>query len=205
MDILQTILNLFIYYGYFFLFFATALENIPVIGMFLPGEVIVVAAGFFAASGEFDFATVIIVSAIGAFVGTIGSYAIGFYGGRSFLEAIATRLRVDGGRLNSADRYFHSHGHITVFVGRYASGVKAFIPALAGAHRMRFSTFLFFASLAIVTWTVLATCLGYFFGANFPLLMKIIRTAGWLVLLLAASVIGGIWYWRRRRRSSSRS
>ncbi|MDP1808841.1 MAG: DedA family protein [Actinomycetota bacterium] len=199
MDILQAILNLFIRYGYFFLFFATALENIPVVGMFLPGEVIVVAAGFFAASGKFDVAAVILIAALGAFLGTICSYALGFWGGRSFLEMLATKLRVDGDRLNSADRYFTTHGHITVFVGRYLSGIKAFIPALAGAHRMRFGTFLLFASLAIVTWTVLATGLGYFFGANWPLLMKIIRTAGWLILLLAALIIGLIWYRRRGR------
>lgn len=199
MNVLQAILNLFIRYGYFFLFFATALENIPVVGMFLPGEVIVVAAGFFAASGKFDVPAVMLVAVLGAFLGTICSYALGFWGGRSFLEALAAKLRVDGDRLNSADRYFSTHGHITVFVGRYLSGVKAFIPALAGTHRMRFRVFLPFAFLAIVTWTVLATLLGYFFGANWPLLMKIMRTAGWLVLLLAVLIAGGIWRARRNR------
>lgn len=199
MDILNSVLNLFISYGYFFLFFATALENIPIVGMFLPGEIVVVAAGFSAANGDLDLVAVILVACVGAFLGTICSYAIGFWGGRSFLEMLAAKFRVDGDRLSGADRYFSTHGHITVFVGRYLTGVKALIPALAGAHRMRFATFLVFAALGVVTWTVAAAVLGYFFGANWPYLIKLIKTVGWFMFLLVAVIAGLIWYRRRRR------
>jgi len=197
MNILNSILNLFIAYGYFFLFFATALENIPIVGMFLPGEIVVVAAGFYAASGDFNLTIVIFVACAGAWVGTICSYALGFWGGRSFLEMLAAKFRVDGDRLRGADRYFSTHGHITVFVGRYLTGVKAIIPALAGAHRMRFAKFLVFSALGVVTWTSAAALLGYFFGANWPYLIKLIKTAGWLVFLLVAVIAGLILYRRR--------
>lgn len=199
MDILQSILNLFIRYGYLFLFFATALENIPIVGVFLPGEMIVVAAGFFAASGEFDITTVIVIAFFGATVGTVCSYLLGFWGGRAFLERVAAKFGLDGDRLNGADRYFSTHGHITVFVGRYLSGIKALIPALAGVHHMRFSIFLAFAILGIATWTVLAACLGFYFGANWVFLMKIIKTAGWSLLAVAAVIIAFIWYRRRKK------
>ena len=198
MEIFQAILNLFVRYGYYFLFFATALENIPVVGVFLPGEVVVVAAGFFAASGDFDLAAVIGVAGAGAMIGTVCSYALGYWGGRPMIEMVATKVRVDGDRLRDADVYFSTHGHITVFVGRYLTGIKAFIPALAGAHRMSFMKFLAFAALGIATWTVLAAVLGYFFGANWGVLIKIIKTAGWLVLLLAVLAAAVIWYRRRR-------
>ncbi len=198
MDILQAILNLFVRYGYFFLFFATALENIPVVGIFLPGEAVVVAAGFFAAGGDFDLAAVIGVAAVGSLIGTICSYALGYWGGRPLLERVAAKARVDGDRLNDADEYFSTHGHITVFVGRYLTGIKAFIPALAGAHRMGFTRFLVFAALGIATWTVLAAVLGYFFGANWAALIRAIKMVGWLILLLA--VLAAAAWWLRRRR-----
>jgi len=199
MEILQAILNLFVRYGYFFLFFATALENIPVVGIFLPGEVVVVAAGFFAASGEFDPVTVVLVAVAGAFIGTVCSYALGFWGGRQMIEAVANKVRLDGERLKDADEYFTTHGHITVFVGRYLTGIKAFVPALAGTHRMSFPVFLVFAFLGIATWTILATILGYFFGSNWVALIRIIKTAGWLILSLVVLFIAAIWYRRHRR------
>ena len=203
MDVLQLILRFFVAYGYVFLFLATTLENIPVVGIFLPGEVIVVAAGFFAASGEFELPIVIAIACFGALLGTIASYAIGFWGGRRMIEIIAVKMRADGNRIKDADAYFSTHGPMTVFVGRYMTGVKAFIPALAGAHRMAFGRFLFFASLGIVSWTVIAGVLGFFFGAHWETLIGIVKTAGWLLLLLVVILIAIIWYRRRQRETRS--
>lgn len=202
MDALNTILRFFSTYGYFFLFLATALENIPVIGIFLPGEVIVVAAGFFAAGGEFNLAAVIAVACLGAFTGTVASYALGFWGGRRLIEAMAQKLGVDGDRLAAADTYFSTHGHLTVFVGRYMTGIKAFVPALAGAHKMERARFVVFAGLGIVTWTALAGVLGYFFGSNWSLLVRIIKTVGWAVLLVVSVLAAALIYRAKQRQAT---
>lgn len=199
MTILNMVLDFFVSYGYVFLFLATALENIPVIGAFLPGEVIVVAAGFFAAEGEFDVITVMFVAAGGAFIGTNFSYWLGYWGGRPVIERIAKKLHMDGEKVGNADHYFHTHGPVTVFVGRYMSGVKAFIPALAGAHRMPYGRFMFFSGLGIVSWTIIAALLGFYFGRNWDVLMKIVRTAGWVIGLLVILLAAGVWYARKRR------
>ncbi len=204
MAVLETVQSLFISYGYYFLFFATALENIPVIGAFMPGEVIVVAAGFTAASGELELSKVILIATGGAFIGSNISYLMGRWGGRALIERIAKRLRMDGDRLDAADRYFSNHGPITVFVGRYMSGIKAFIPALAGAHHMPFGRFLVFSSLGIITWTIAASLLGFYFGQNWGALMRVFKAVGWLipaVILLGALALV---YFRRRRPGSKR-
>lgn len=197
MNLLETLLRFFAVYGYYFLFLATALENIPVVGIFLPGEVIVVAAGFFASSGEFDLTAVILVACSGALAGTVASYVLGYRGGRALIEIIAIRLKVDGDRLQDADRYFSTHGPVTVFIGRYLTGVKAFIPALAGAHKMEFGRFVAFATLGIASWTVLAGALGFFFGRNWVLLINIIKGAGWFILAVILLLIFIIRYRKR--------
>ncbi|HEB12249.1 MAG TPA: DedA family protein [Actinobacteria bacterium] len=187
-------------YGYYFLFFATLLENIPVVGIFLPGEIIVVAAGFAAASGEYNIVNVLLVAFSGSLIGTSISYFLGYRGGRSLIELIATKFGVDGKRLDTADKYFTTHGNITVFIGRYLTGVKAFIPALAGAHRMRFSRFIVFATIGVVSWTILAALLGYFFGANWDALIEVIKTVGWVLTLIIIIVLALVLLRRRRRR-----
>ncbi len=202
MAVLETLLGLFIAFGYLFLFAATALENIPVLGALMPGEVIVVAAGFAAARGDLDLTIVILVACTGAFVGSTISYIIGYRGGRPVIEKIASRLGVDSGKLDAADRYFSTHGPITVFVGRYMSGVKAFIPALAGAHRMHFGKFLVFSALGIITWTFIAAYLGFYFGENWEALISIFKAVGWVIPALIALVVITILLIGRRRRAT---
>jgi membrane protein DedA with SNARE-associated domain len=202
LEILNTLLRFFISYGYFFLFLATALENIPVIGAFLPGEVIVVAAGFFASSGDFDLTTVIVVACLGAFIGTNISYGLGYWGGRALLESLGKKFHFDGDKLKVADRYFQTHGPLTVFVGRYMSGVKAFIPALAGTHRMRLRRFEVFSSLGIVSWTIIAALLGYYFGRNWGTLVAIMKTVGWAVPALIILALLVAWFIRKRLRQA---
>ncbi|MCK4267395.1 MAG: DedA family protein, partial [Actinomycetia bacterium] len=119
MDFLDWLTEIFRLYGYYFLFFATLLENVPFVGMFLPGEVIVLAAGFFAAQGQLDLAAVIVVACFGAMSGSGLSYFLGRQGGRQLIESIAVKFRVDPSKLDDADKYFDSHGALTVFIGRY--------------------------------------------------------------------------------------
>lgn len=203
MSLLEIVLDIFVTYGYFFLFFATAFENVPVVGAFLPGEVIVVAAGFFASSGDFNLTLVILVAGVGAFVGTNLSYGLGYWGGRTLIEKFARRVGMDGDRLRDADRYFHTHGPITVFVGRYMSGIKAFVPALAGAHRMNYWRFLFFSTLGVISWTIVAATLGFYFGRNWETLIDIIKTIGWAIPVVIVVVIALFWYRRKRRAEQS--
>ena len=169
------------------------------VGAFLPGEVIVVAGGFLAASGELNLTTVVIVSCLGAVVGTNASYALGRWGGRALIEALARRFRVNGRRLDGADRYFSTHGPITVFVGRYLSGVKARVPALAGAHRMKWSRFIVFAVLGITSWTIIAAVLGYYFGQNWEALTTFFKTVGWAIPIVGVLVLLALWQRRRGR------
>ncbi len=202
MVILETLLSLFVAFGYIVLFVATALENIPVVGAFMPGEVIVVAAGFAASSGDFELPIVILIAGLGAFLGSNISYALGRWGGRSLIERIAARLRMDSGKLDKADKYFQTHGPVTVFVGRYMSGVKAFIPALAGAHHMPFGKFMFFSALGIVTWTLIAAYVGFYFGQNWEVLIGVFKAVGWVIPALIVLLIGSLWFLNRRRRSA---
>lgn len=82
MDILDTLTKLFVQYGYWTVFFGVMLENA---GLPVPGETIVLAAGFFAAGGHFALLTVMLVATLGAIVGDNMGFAIGHHYGRGFL------------------------------------------------------------------------------------------------------------------------
>lgn len=196
---LELLISYFTEYGYYFLFFATLIENIPIIGVLTPGEVVVVAAGFFAASGEFDITAVIAVAGAGAIVGTNIGYLIGRHGGRPLIEGLSRRFHLDGDKVRQAESYFDTKGPQTVFFGRYVAGAKAMVAALAGAAKMKYWLFSFYALLGIITWTLAASFLGYFFGSYWQELIFYIKAFGWLLLLILVAALAWRFYRKRTR------
>ncbi|HEX2639629.1 MAG TPA: hypothetical protein VHL50_03610, partial [Pyrinomonadaceae bacterium] len=81
MDILETLISLFTHYGYWVVFFGVMLENA---GLPIPGETILLAAGFFAADGHFSLPLVMLIAAVGAVTGDNIGFAIGHHYGRNF-------------------------------------------------------------------------------------------------------------------------
>jgi len=193
----------FVRFGYVFLFLAAALENIPFVGLFLPGEVIVVAAGFFAATGEFDIVLVFLVATIGGIVGNNVGYWLGRYGGRPLIEGLADRLHIDKKHVKSAEDYFDSHGSKTVFIGRFIAGLKAFVTTLAGAAHMNYGVFLLYSTAGIISWTIIALILGFFFGQNLDAILSVLKTIGWFIPVLMFLAIIALWILRRRNKKNN--
>src|SRR3954466_398783 len=86
MDFLHSSLELIEYYmlqyGYWVVFFGVMLENA---GLPVPGETILLAAGFFASGGHFRVSLVMLVAMTGAILGDNAGFAIGHHYGRGFL------------------------------------------------------------------------------------------------------------------------
>jgi len=82
MNLLGAVLNLFLRYGYVAVFLGVMAENA---GIPLPGETILLAAGFFASQGHFSLAAVILLAAVGAMVGDNVGYLLGEKVARPFL------------------------------------------------------------------------------------------------------------------------
>jgi hypothetical protein len=82
MNLLDTLLGLFKSYGYWIVFFGVMLENA---GLPLPGETILLAAGFFASEGDFSMPLVMLIATAGAVLGDNCGYWIGHRVGRGVL------------------------------------------------------------------------------------------------------------------------
>jgi membrane-associated protein len=199
MQLINLVNHYFIAYGYYFLFFASLGESIIFLGIFLPGEVVVVAAGYFSAIGKLNLFKVLLLASTAGIIGNNISYLIGWIGGQALVEKLASKTSFASASLKKAKNYFDRHGHWAVFVGRYIAGLKAFITALAGAAKMNYFVFLIFSSLGMISWTLIAALAGYFFGQNLPLILKILRGFSWILALLAFIVLILIYLARRSR------
>jgi membrane protein DedA with SNARE-associated domain len=191
---LELIEHYMLIYGYWAVFFGVMLENA---GVPVPGETILLIAGYFASQGKFHLPLVMLIAAGGAVVGDNIGFAIGHHYGRGFLLRIGRFLFLTPKRFEHMERYFERHGNKTILVARFITGLRVFAALLAGASRkMPWRVFLVYNLAGAVLWSVIITTLGYLFGQSLPLLVKWVGRSG--TILLIAAVVAGVIVWRIR-------
>lgn len=178
-------------YGYWVVFFGVMLENA---GLPIPGETILLVAGYFASTGQFNIALVMVIAATGAVVGDNIGFAVGHHFGRGFLLRVGRFVFLTPKRFEHIENYFQKYGNKTILVARFITGLRVFAALLAGASNMRWRVFLVYNVAGAILWSIVITTLGYVFGESLPLLLRWVGRSG-TILLVAAIVIGAI-SWR---------
>ena len=199
---LQLIEQYMLAYGYWAVFFGVMLENA---GVPVPGETILLIAGYFAASrsDQFNIIRVMLTAATGAVVGDNIGFAIGHHYGRGILLRFGRFIFLTPKRLEHMEKFFERHGNKTILVARFITGLRVFAALLAGASRkMPWRVFVLYNMAGAILWSVVITTLGYLFGASLPLLVKWVGRSG-TILLIAAVVIGVI-IWRVREHRANK-
>lgn len=178
-------------YGYWAVFFGVMLENA---GLPVPGETILLVAGYFASTGVFRVPLVMLIAATGAVVGDNIGFAIGHHYGRPFLLKIGRFFFLTPKRLEHMENYFKHHGNKTILVARFITGLRVFAALFAGASKMPWPVFAVYNVAGAILWSVTITMLGYVFGQSLPLLVKWVGRSG--TILLIAAIAGGVIVWR---------
>jgi membrane protein DedA with SNARE-associated domain len=199
-NLLPTLVNLFRAYGYPLVFFGVMLENA---GIPLPGETIVLLAGFSAFQGHLALAWVIVLAALGASTGDSLGYWLGSRGGRPFLERFGRYLLITPARLAAAERYFQRHGPPTVFLARFIAGLRVLGAFLAGVSHMPYAAFLTYNLLGAATWATAMGLAGYYFGHGWRALTAVVKRLDLALFIVAALVVGWLLFrrWQAGRRS----
>ncbi len=186
-------------YGYYLVFLFTFLENSAFLGLVAPGETVIVIASFFAAQGHLEISYIILLAFFGAVFGDNVGYLIGRKGGRPLIDKFGYWL-ISPRKLKWAEKYFKIHGAITIFIARFTSFLRALAPLVAGISGMEYKKFLLYDFLGAVIWSIIIPLLGYFFGANWKLVKKIINRVGLGVIVLLIIIYFILRHFRRKKR-----
>ncbi len=178
---MDQILSLIGQYGYLVVFFGVMLESV---GVPLPGETILIAAGFLIHQGTLDLGETIVFGVLGTIVGNQLGYWAGRQGGRPFVLRWGHYVRVPHERLVRVERFFARHGGKAVFLARFVPGLRAFGALAAGISRMHWWTFLFYNVLAGVVWATASILVGYLFSGSLNLLEEWMGSVTVLLVLL---------------------
>jgi membrane protein DedA with SNARE-associated domain len=184
---LDQILSLIGQYGYLIIFFGVMLESV---GVPLPGETILITAGYLVHQGTLDPGDAIASGVLGTIVGNQIGYWVGREGGRPFVLRWGRYVGITAERLVRVERFFARHGGKAIFLARFVPGLRAFGALVAGISRMPWWTFLFYNVLAGVVWATASILVGYLFSGSLNLLEDWMGLATvLLVLMLVLSLV----------------
>lgn len=142
-----------------------ALESV---GIPLPAEAALIAAGFFAARTHgLDIWSLIAVSIVAAIAGEIVGFWIGRRFGHQLLMRYGTRLGMTEGRIRIGQWLFVQYGGRFVFIARFLPFLRNMAAVLAGTNSMTQRNFYFASASAAAAWIVCYGLASYSFGEAF--------------------------------------
>lgn len=202
--IFQTLSEFFARYGYWVIFFGVMLENggVPV-----PGETVLLFAGFLAHEGKINLERAIVTGIAGATLGDTLGYCLGHYGGKAFVEWLRRRLGFFARHFEKAQTYYLKHGQWAVFVARFITGLRMFSGLFAGSFNMSYLRFLAFDFSGAVIWATAICCVGFFFGSNWHKLIQLVKDFDSIVLTVAglALIAGVVAYYLRKKKAGAKA
>ena len=186
----------FTYVGIFLVLFAAGL------GVPIPEELPVFAAGVLASEEIIRWWAALIVCLVGVLAGDTALYWVGHHWGEHILDWRITRLVLTPEREAMVKRAYHRHGLKIVFSARFVAGFRAAAFLTAGVVRIPFWKFFLVDGIAALVGVPLGFALAYLFTDQLPAIMRgmhqIERVAALIALAMLAAVIGYLAYRKSR-------
>ena len=178
-------------YGVWLVAAFIALESI---GMPLPAEAALIAAGFFAARTHgIDIWSLISAGILAAILGEIVGFWIGRRFGHRLLMRYGARLGFTEGRIRIGQWLFVQYGGRFVFIARFLPFLRNIAAVLAGTNSMAQHSFYFASATAAAAWIISYGLAAYSFGEAFANLASpaavVFGLAATLIMLAAPVLI----------------
>lgn len=161
------VLNMIARFGYFGMFFSMILEAVIIV---IPSELILATGGILASQKIFSFWGAFLIGLLGSVFCAAVIYAMGYFGGRPFIEKYGKYFFMKKEDIDKADSWFRKCGMFAAFIGRNFPIVRTFISLPIGMTRLSFIKFMFYTTLGSIPWTFAFVYVGYSLGNNWVLL-----------------------------------
>ncbi|AWU96958.1 DedA family protein [Azospirillum ramasamyi] len=150
-------------------------EGLTLVGLVIPGVVMLTAAGALVAAGVLDFWSVYLAIVGGAILGDAASYWLGRRFGEHLFRLWPLNRKPELRRRGEA--FFQRHGSKSVFLARFIGPLRAVVPTTAGMMAMPHRKFQTYNVLSAVIWAPLLMSPGHLAWTGYDLSGFGIRTA----------------------------
>jgi undecaprenyl-diphosphatase len=170
-------------------------ESLALVGLVVPGTVLMFGVGAIVATGNLSLKPVLLLAAAGAVAGD----GLSYWMGRHFREDLRRMWPFSryAGMLRKGEIFFRRHGGKSILFGRFVGPVRPVVPLVAGMLGMRPIPFGVVNLLSAVGWALAYVLPGVFFGTSLALAGAVSARLALIVFILLAGIWGFIWLSRK--------
>lgn len=172
------------------------------VGVFLPGDSLLVTAGLLAARGYLNVYLLAPVLTLAAICGNSLGYLIGRATGPRIFNR-ENSIFFNKKHAIRAHEFYEKYGRMTIVLAQFMPIIRTFSPVIAGVGGMKFHQFIRFNVLGAFAWVWSMLGIGYFLGNYIPGIDQHIEIV--VVIVVFISILPGLisgYRARRRRRYS---
>lgn len=170
--------------GPFILFAIVFAETGLLVGFFLPGDSLLVAAGLAASQGLLNVWTVCLILTAASIMGNSTGYFIGRKAGPALLNK-KDSLLFSKANIQKAQAFYEKNGGKAIILAQYIAIARTFTPVVAGITQMEYRRFLTYSVMGAFLWVWPLTMGAYFLGKTIPDFEKNIHYAIAIVILVS--------------------
>ncbi len=173
------------------IFLTAAAESLTIVGVIIPGALIMFTLGAFIGLGHVDFWSAYWWSALGAVVGD----AISFWIGRVFHQGVRRvwPFTKHPEMITRSEEFFRRHGGKGVLFGRFFGPVRGTIPTVAGMMDMSWRDFMIANVVSAILWAPAYLIPGMVFGASLDIASRVAGRLVVLILIIAVLLWATTW------------
>ncbi|RMH15498.1 MAG: hypothetical protein D6698_11065 [Gammaproteobacteria bacterium] len=177
------------------IFMTSFFESLILIGILIPGAVIMFGLGALVTTGHISLSSLLISGSLGAIAGDVFSFWLGRHYQKHLLEMWPFSRYP--GLIEKGSRFIQNHGGKGVFMARFIGPIRPVVPAVAGILNMPTPRFLSISIIAGILWTPAYVLPGAAFGASLNLASEVAMRLVILILSIIAFFWGLQWFCRK--------
>ena len=168
------------------------------VGVFLPGDSLLVTAGLLAARGYLNVYALAPLLTAAAICGNSVGYSIGRATGPRIFNR-ENSLFFNKQHAIRAHEFYAKYGRKTIVLAQFMPVIRTFAPVVAGVGGMKFRQFITFNIIGAVIWIWSMVGIGYFLGSYIPGIDQHIETV--IAIVIFISILPGLISGYRARRA----
>lgn len=175
----------------FFVFLIAFSESLIVIGLFVPGAILMVIFGALIAVDALKFWPTVLFAASGAILGDSLSYWLGkrYHNKILTLWPLSRHPEV----ITQANQFFHRHGVKSIILSRFIGVLRPVIPAVAGATNMPVNVFVSTNIISAIFWAPTYLLPGLLFGLSIEMASEFASKFILLIIFILFIIFISLW------------
>lgn len=161
-------------------------------------------------TGTNAYIAIALAGTIGYLLGSLAGWAIGYYGGKPFLERRGRWFHLDAARLDRAERWFRRWEGWAVLIGRVTPVVRSFVSIPAGLFETPLLRYTVLTAIGSAVWCFAWAAAGWGLGTSWEGVHKGFEYVDYvvvaaIVLFVAFVILRGVRSITMARRASDSS